>query len=378
MLDFFDTLQLSAMLALHEYFGEKEKQKKAKADFDQQCFEAVADAATKMSETISNSILSAYQNRNSIPNCLAEGMLDLPIYAMLRIAKKQRWVSEKQSRLLDLFFKNLEVKYTKQDFLLAINGGGSLESRLEKSVGLNEPLGEFWRQFFSIMRAMQNKKDIFGELIDEYAELVMNFSCLNANAASVSETEIKAFISALSSQYEKSFTQNQGFDIVGEHDWRYYKNKITNLSHNLIIRSGDAGVFDMTQLLDLLFKSILFGYIRETNQALEIQRTDYCYICEYTEVTEDRQTAGIIFDSNIQNDEVGASALNFPVSFIRMLNILGTKANDEDKAEEVVRCITNFMFSVENTLIQRNHYANYDGLTNTYMSDILENVLKEQ
>ncbi len=378
MLDFFDTLQLSLMFALHEYFGEKEKQKKAKVDFEQQCMDAVADAATKMSETISNSVLSAFQNRNSIPNCLAEGMLDLPFYAMLRIAKRQRWVSDKQSRLLGLFFNNLQVKYTKQDFLLAINGGSSLENKLDKSVGLNEPLGEFWKQFFSVMRAMQNKQDILSELIHEYAAIAMNFSCLNANAASVAETEIKSFIAALSSQYEKSFTQSQGFDIVGEHDWRYYKNKITNFSHDLIIRSGDSGVFDMSELLDLLFKSILFGYVRKTNQALKMQRADFSYICAYTEVTEDSQTAGVIFDANIQNDEVRESTLNFPVSFVRMLEILGTKANDEDKAAEAIRCVTNFMFSVENILMQRNHYANYDGLTNTYMSDILESAIKEQ
>jgi hypothetical protein len=267
MLDFFETLQIATLMAIRDYYKEKDKQKQRVADFNQQCIEGVANASSRLCDIIVDTSTKAFGD--STPKSVADGIYNLPFYAMLNVSRKQGGISLNQQKVLDIFFRNLNTSYNKIDFINAVNNRGNLENILYESVGLNgSKVGEFWSQFFSALRVTQCAQNILSEIIDCYSEIVMNFAFLNTNGESVTNSIVKEFINNVSNQYEVSFSNKDNIDFAGEKSFLQHKADLETLSWKIIQKSGDQGELDMKELLDNLFMSVLIGLSDLSNEPI--------------------------------------------------------------------------------------------------------------
>lgn len=377
-MDFFDVLQTASLVALNAYFAKKLQKEHEREKFVQSCYQETANAAEKMANVILNAVTRGFR-ADFYPKILADGTMDIPIYSMLCVLKKQRGISKEQSEIVDLFFRNLSTSYSKTDFLQAVKGFGSLEQQLKNNVGYNAGEGAFWNLFFSVVSGLDDRNKIVEQIVRANSDFIMNFSALSAepNAKLNAQILIDHFISSLGSFYEQSVKNPQYIDYSGKHGWQWYKESIEKTAFHLIEMSGDKNELDMQQLLDNLFETLLYNFIRQTTQSEAGKREDYCFILGVTG-TAKLAPADEIYSLASMDENMINFYGSFPVTFIQIIQTMGVKANLQNEADSIVRSTVNFLMDIERIMVKRKTDVGYVGLASAYLSEVLSQVLNQQ
>lgn len=369
MLNFFDSLQIATMFAVHEFFEEQNRQNLYQQRFQQQCLEAVTDAGAEMCDIIVNTIMKNYGNSN-IPQCLADGIYDLPISAMLEVSKAQNCISKKQEQLLDMFFSSLNTKYKKRDFKLALKGLGSLDYTMQKSIGLSTNIGAFWNPFFSLIRKEGSVPNTLGKIVECYAEIVQNYMCLgNDNQYYIADDIIKCFIYNLNNRFEESI-KNTYVDLIDEKTILEHKNTVINESYNLIRNSGDEGEFDNNELIITLIETGLYNLIELTHQPIHIKAEMLQYAFDIANVLE--FDGYQVYKELNEYPDLKESYSIFPINILSIYCVMGEKGNVNPT--KIISEFVNFLLGVNRELSKK--YGNkYQVDAQTYCSNLIQKVI---
>lgn len=374
MLDFFDALQISLLMGIHDYYQEKENRKRRLDQFQQDCFEKLADESSKMCDIITNAVLSQYGN-SGIPQAIGNGICDLPFSAMLEVAKRQGSISKKQNHALDLYFKHLRPNYTKDDFIRAYRGSGSLSSKLSKSVGLTGGnLGEFWQYFFAVIRKEGVEPNTLGKLIDCYTNIVLNYAYMSGtDAESICNAIIKKFIDDISVQFENNYYNNTVPDFIEEKTYLEHKKLFEEKAHELILKSGDEGELDMDEMLQAMYMTSLYNYVERTGEPIHIKAEILDKMFMLANLSKENGADGYkLYKDLPSNPDVKNFYDVFPAQFTSVICIMGEKANIDPT--NCLREFIDFMIGIEKKI--SNQYQNkFNGIATNYCSDLISEYL---
>lgn len=374
MLDFFDALQISLMMGIHEYYKEKEQRKRRLNIFQQDCLEKLAEESSKMCDIITNAVLSQYADGN-VPVAIGNGIYDLPFSAMLEVAKRQGSISKKQDQALDLYFRNLRPNYTKNDFVLASRGMGTLDNTLSESIGLkNGHLGKFWQYFFAVIRKEGTQPNTLGKTIDRYSNIVMNYAYMSgSDSQNICSSVVKEFINNISSQFELNYTNSTVPDLIGELNFLDHKKLFELKAEELIIKSGDSNELDMSEMLHSMFLTSLYNYAERTNEPVHIKAEILNEMYIMSNVLNDNDVDGYNLYKDIGNlPDIKNFYDTFPVQFVSVICVMGEKAKIDPTP-----CLSefvNYLIGLERKIAAK-YQKKLDGIAASYCSDIISEYL---
>lgn len=374
MLDFFDALQISLMMGIHEYYKEKEQRKRRLNIFQQDCLEKLAEESSKMCDIITNAVLSQYADGN-VPVAIGNGIYDLPFSAMLEVAKRQGSISKKQDQALDLYFRNLRPNYTKADFMSAYKGLGNLNSTLSKSVGLVDgQLGEFWQYFFAIIRKEGVKPNTLGKLIDCYTNIVLNYAYMSGTESqSICNTIVKKFVNDISIQFEKNYHNNTVPDFIEEKTFLEHKKLFEQNAYTLILKSGDANELDMDEMLQSMYMTSLYNYVERTREPIHIKAEILDKMYLFANLSKEDGADGYKLYKELEsNFDLKNFYDIFPAQFISVICIMGEKANIDSTI--CLREFVDFMIGIEKK-INNQYHSKFNGIAANYCSDLISEYL---
>lgn len=252
-----------------------------------------------------------------------------------------------------------------------------MNERLAKSVGLeNGGVGEFWQQFFAVIRKEKEHPETLKVIIDCYSDIVMNFALLNSsNSKSIVESIIKDFINNVSRQFEFAYYNKPDIDLVGEKSYLEYKHDVECVAHSIISASGDAKELDMNELLYTLFVSGLYNLIELSNQPIVKKADMLNYLFNLCNITEQD---GYTFYKTISDyGELKKFYDGFSSQFVDIICVMGDKANMDNEPMQVVRSYINFMIGIEKKLVCSYPDLGYGSKAEKYCSNMLETVLNK-
>lgn len=374
MLDFFDALQISLMMGIHEYYKEKEQRKRRLNIFQQNCLEKLAEESSKMCDIITNAVLSQYADGN-VPVAIGNGIYDLPFSAMLEVAKRQGSISKKQDQALDLYFRNLRPNYTKADFMSAYKGLGNLNSTLSKSVGLVDgQLGEFWQYFFAVIRKEGVKPNTLGKLIDCYTNIVLNYAYMSGTDSQIiCNSIVKKFVNDISIQFEKNYHNNTVPDFIEEKTFLEHKKLFEQNAYTLILKSGDANELDMDEMLQSMYMTSLYNYVERTREPIHIKAEILDKMYLFANLSKEDGADGYKLYKELEsNFDLKNFYDIFPAQFISVICIMGEKANIDPTI--CLREFVDFMIGIEKK-INNQYHSKFNGIAANYCSDLISEYL---
>lgn len=376
---FWDALIFSTSMAVRDYYRDKQKQKEKQRNFYQKCNEEIADAAADMFEVITAVATKAYTS-DYIPNDIAGGSLTLSFYAFLKVLQAQVFPpTAEQNKLLELFFKTLNVNFSKYDFLVAVKSHNQTSQYLEALVGIsNSKVGTFWRLFFKAMYKTNSDIKILSEIIELFSSIVMRFAILGKSDSEVALPICEEFIDAIHHQFEECQSlPEEGFDYMCEVSFIDYHQRMKEIYQILAYESGDSEELDINQCFEFFSIGIIYEVIKQSTLSIYDKAEMLNYILSFLEINLGIDGYEIIQLMQTDSDLKEMISIMCDLNpgerggFWEIILIMGDKANKHDLSTTFFKECFNFLLGVEIELVKKYPDSGFNQSARSYMSNVM-------
>lgn len=371
MIDFGSILAITTMFAVRDYYNDKEKMKKEKANQYKICFDKIGDNV----ETLGNIIISTLEKsgRVDLENEIIKGAQQIPLYILLEVVKIQgRPITSHQRKIIDICFNNFRhLGFTKQDYFTALASDNQTRKKLAESVELSiDYCGEFWEKYIDLVYTTSMSERSFTKLISCYSEIVVRLSLLGDCNVDRAEWVYKKFSDGLEvhmQKYATGETTRNKVDVIEP-----YKEMRVNCS-NLDKAVNEDGI--LIDLFDYFIVAFILGYIEKIEITENLKQKVLEYFMDklaldveataseiYLNYKADPGMKQVFFDS--ANNWDGAN-------FWKIQLISAIRANKENDAIEFMDDAIRFLQLIEADIISAFSFPEISGNANKYMENVI-------
>lgn len=263
-MNFWDSLQLMAILEIRDYFREKDAHKQRIEHFYQECSAEIANASADLVELITDTLVKA--NPNVLPREAIEGCKYIPLYAMYRVLRRQpERITKEQEYFIERMMPILKLDFTKNEFLQSIRSQNNVSKRILNYTELTmNNIGSVWRIFLKAVHVEGRNEEAISEATKKYCRIVMRFSLLGRNDSglTVARPICNEFIEALC--YQSAEWENlseEEFDYIGEVSVFEHKSRMENIALSLMFGAGAQNEANITDLLPYFFAGLIYQLV---------------------------------------------------------------------------------------------------------------------
>jgi len=238
ILNFWDYIFVAGVLAIRDGYRDMEKQAARQAhhqaQFYQKCKEEISDAFSDLHDTIVD--VSRRANPNYFPPDILDGSVMLPVYAFMKVLKAQGGSpSIEQSTMIDLFFKNMSVGFSKHEFLASLHNNNNARQKMKALLGISESfVGTFWIAFFKAMYVTKSDEATLSKVMDHFSAIVMRFSVLG----NLREQSVVSICEKFATSIQKQIVVCRGLpestiDLIGEAHYFEHMKRMADIAFSL-------------------------------------------------------------------------------------------------------------------------------------------------
>lgn len=375
---FSNALAFAVAMTVRDMSKEREKRLIKTRKFYQECYEKIADDSHQAFNTVMKVVQKA--SRRYIPDEIASGSTYLALYAFALVIERQGNVTKEQSKIIKLYFDNMNFPFSQSTYLNAAKTGAELNNfRKIMSISRNYA-GEFWVQFFRALYKSGTQKDL-QDMVDYTTSIIMRFAVLGNPNSNISNGICQELIDSINYQINQAREISpKEVDWLGVIPMPDRLSIIRTLYEDLVDNSNiteDVPKDNLLSWLELLIlncicdivmmikqsKSVKLKMINDAVQLVGIH-TDVKpeeYVKEITNNTETGKFYKTMFSSD---SPMG--------SLWTVILIMGGQIDKTDEALEIINSIFSIMIQVENYLDETYNFLGKESIAQDYTIHILE------
>lgn len=391
MISFWDRVWAVTAMSIRDYYKERDAQQKKWDEFCQKCTQEILEECSN----ISTYILKAVEKQPGvhIHKDLADGIVQLPLYGFHIALKNQTGLVREQDHILDLFFSNFSIPFSKQAFINTVRIDNDAKKELFDLVGISEKkAGRFWVQFFKVLYRTDNDTESIEKLIDSFCAITMRFSAVSHGLSATILPVFETFVKSIHIQSELCRLEpNDIVDFYGDASFLEHFRKYKEDTYKVCNMCIDEPDEDFNP--DMFFKAFTYGILyqvvrrclRNRDDKIRIMddvlaqidmgysTVDGKYIFNYMETSPEEETTMLAYMmhtfTDIEDDK--------PMGWILIARFSGTYNLKTGESVYGVQEATNFIIGVENYLADKYPMSGFGDIATKYAKKVADIINKD-
>lgn len=375
---FSDALAFSVAMTVRDMSKEREKRLIKTQKFYQECYEKIANDSRLAFDVVMKVVQRA--SRRYIPGEITSGCTYLALYAFALVIERQEKVTKEQSKIIKIYFDNLNFPFSQSVYLSAAKTGAELGD-FRKVISISRSyVGEFWVQFFRALYKSGTQKDL-QNMVDYTTSIVMRFALLGNVNSKIFNGICQDFIESVNYQI------NQVREIsLKEVDWlgvipipdrlaemrTFYEDLVD--SSNI---TDDVPKDQLLPWLELLVLNCICDIVMITKQPKLVKlrmMNDAVELVEiHTDVTPEEYVKEIANNTEMGKFYKTMFSSGSPIGALWIVILtMGGQINKKDEALGIINAIFSIMIQVENYLDEKYNFLGKESIAQDYTLHILE------
>jgi hypothetical protein len=314
----------------------------------------------------------------------------IPVYIFMKVLKAQGGSpSSNQSIVMDVYFKNSNVGFSKYEFIESLNSNNATRQKMKSLIGISEKVvGTFWVALFKAMYVAKSDEETLNRFMNRFTAAIVRFAILGDVKEQIIANVCDKFVNAIHKQFVecRKLPENK-IDFYGEISPSEHLKRMTYIAFNLYNLAGDPDDPDMEQTFPLFIAGILRGFISlsslpkdEKGKVLDKFMRRFSIDVKMAEI---HFSGAMIFAENNESSDYQQVLRSMqdllgqiiPIVF-QSIFIYSTKAKSDDDSMAFITACTGFLLGVEKELAKDYSSYGFGRLSGKYISDELAKVDK--
>lgn len=380
---FSNAIAFAVAMTIRDMSEEREKKRIKTQKFYQECYEKITDDSAQAFDVVTKVVKKA--SRRYIPEEIGIGSTYLALYAFAIVIKRQGKVTKEQSKIIKIYFNNMNYPFTESSYIEAAKRGTDV-GNFRSIIAIDFCYaGIFWVDFFRALYKSGTQKDL-QDVIDYITSIIIRFSFLGNPNSDISNDICQNFIDCI------NFQINQVREITNDEiDWlgivpikeRLEEMKITY--ENLIDESNITNDISKDELLPLLELEILNCICdvvmltkRPKSIKLEMMNDAFRLTGIHTEVTPEQYVKEIANNTPTGQFYKKIFSSFYPLgTFWNVLFSMGTQLSDinsKNNPVSIVNNILSILLQIESYLDEKYNFLGEESIAKNYIYHILKQI----
>ena len=391
MISFWDRVWAVTAMSIRDYYKERDAQQKRWDDFCKKCTQEILEECSNISRYIQKAVEK--QTGVHIHKDLADGIIQLPLYGFHIALRSQPGLVREQDHILDLFFSNFSIPFSKQAFINTVRIDNDAKKELFDLVGISEEkAGRFWVQFFKVLYRTDNDTESIEKIIDSFCAITMRFSAVSHGLSEAILPTFEAFIKSVHIQSELCRLEpNDIVDFYGDLPFVEHFSKAKEEIYKVCNMCMEEPDEDLNP--DQFFRAFIYGILYQVIRRCSRNRDDKIqimddvlskidmgsacvdgkYIFKYMEDLHGEETTMLAFMMHTFTDIED----NQPMGWILITRFSGTYNLETGQSVYAVQEATNFIIGVENYLADKYPLSGFGDIATKYARRVADIISKD-
>ena len=385
MLDFLDRLWIVHLMAVDDYFKEKEEEKRRWEEFSRNSMHEILSACADIVDIVRKATDKQVGKR--VPRELYDGVIQLPLYSFYLVLSNQSGITQEQSQLLQQFFSSFRTPYTMGEFVSASYSNNEASRKLLSLVGISEKTaGSFWVQFFKVLYRTDEDTECISNLIDDFAKITTRYAALSGKVGDYLFEIEKDFLIAVKTQAVMCRQlPDDEVDFYGDapfvSHFEAFKEDTLRICRLTLDNKGES--LSATDFFSAFSLGIVYQIINKCSRKVEDKIVIMDDVLSCIDIDQTVKTADIFKDMQNINPQGEANLAGImdmftslddgnPVGWILLSRLSGTYNLKTGNNPIAVKEAVNFLLGMENYLIDRFPMSGFGRIATDYTATVMK------